>query len=154
MILGKAGQNVVHVPFNGGPPSFNALAGGQIDLLVLPAGFAPGLKNEGKIKVFAVTSTERFSRMDDIPTLREQGYNMELAQVLGFTAPRNTPRAVVELLHAEINGILKQPDVQSAVKARNAEVFMLSRDEYASYLRSELARWGEVIQRANIKIDK
>jgi len=92
--------------------------------------------------------------MDDIPTLREQGYNMELAQVLGFTAPRNTPRAVVELLHAEINDILKRPDAQSALTARNAEVFRLSRDEYASFLRAELARWGEVIQRANIRIDK
>lgn len=154
MILGKADLNILHVPFNGGPPAFSALVGSQIDLLVLPGGFAPGLRNEGKIKVFAVTTADRFALMADVPTLKEQGYDLELAQVLGFMAPTNTPSAVVELLHAEINNVLKQPEVQSALKARNAEVFALSRDGYTAFLRSELARWGEVIQRANIRIDK
>jgi tripartite-type tricarboxylate transporter receptor subunit TctC len=92
--------------------------------------------------------------MADVPTLKEQGHDVELAQVIGFMAPANTSKAIVDLLHAKINEILAQPDVQSALKARNAEVMLLSREEHASFLRAELARWGEVIRRADIKIDK
>ncbi len=154
MIVGNLGLNILHVPFNGGPPAYSALIGGQIDLIVLPIGMAPGLRSEGKIRVFAVTTANRFPPMGDVPTLKEQGYDVELAQVIGFMAPANTSSAIVELLHAKINDILVQPEVQSALKARNAEVMMLSRDEYLSFLRSELARWGEVIRRANIRLDK
>lgn len=154
MIIGKAGLNVLHVPFNGGPPAYSALVGGQIDMIVLPAGMAPGLRSEGKIKVFAVTTANRFWGMADVPTLKEQGHDVELAQVIGFMAPANTSRTIVDLLHAKINEILGQSDVQATLKARNAEGMLLSREQYAAFLRSELARWGEVIQRANIKIDK
>ena len=79
---------------------------------------------------------------------------MELAQVIGFWAPVNTPKAIVDLLHAKINEIVAQSDVQATLKARNAEAMLLSREAYAAFLRSELARWGEVIRRADIKIDK
>ncbi len=115
---------------------------------------APGLRSDGKIKVFAVTTANRFWGMTDVPTLKEQGHDVALAQVIGFMAPANTSRAIVDLLHARINEILAQSDVQATLKARNAEVMLLSREEYASFLRAELARWGDVIQRANIRIDK
>lgn len=153
LILGAAGRDVIHVPFNGGPPAYNALAGGHVDLMVLPVGFAPGFRSEGKIRIFAVTSAARLPRLEDVPTLKELGYDIEAAQVIGLLAPRGTPAVVLDLLNAEINAILRQPEAQAALTSRNAEAFVQSREQYASYLRSESERWGEVVRRANIKVD-
>ncbi len=152
MIVEEAGLKILHVPFNGGPPAFNALMAGQIDFMILPAGAADPLKKGGKIKIFGVTTGHRFAMMEDVPTLKEQGYNVDVANTFGFLAPAKTPPAVIQRLYTEISEIIKRPDVQSALKAQGTEVFTLTQQEYARTLVSELARWGEVIKRAGIKI--
>ena len=152
MIVGEAGLKILHVPFNGGPPAFNALMAGQIDFMIMPAGAADPLRKGGKIKIFGVTTANRFSLIDDVPTLKEQGYNVDVANTFGFLAPAKTSPAVVQRLHTEINDVIKRPDVQSALKAQGTEIFTLLQQEYSRYLSSELTRWGQVIQRANIKV--
>jgi tripartite-type tricarboxylate transporter receptor subunit TctC len=154
MIVGAAGLKILHVPFNGGPPAFNALMAGQIDFMILPAGAAEPLRKGGKVKIFGVTTPTRFSLIEDVPTLKEQGYDVDVANIFGFLAPVGTPPAVVRKLHAEIDEILKRADVQSLLKAQGTEVFTLSQEDYARFLVSELRRWGEVIKRANIKIEQ
>lgn len=152
MIVGEAGLKILHVPFNGGPPAFNALAAGQIDFMILPAGAAEPLRKGGKIKIFGVTTTSRFALIEDVPTLKEQGYNVDVANTFGFLAPAKTPIPVLQKLHTEINQTIKQADIQAALKAQGTEAFTLSQQEYARFLASELKRWGEVIDRANIRI--
>lgn len=154
MLVGQAGLKILHVPYNGGPPAFNALMAGQIDLMILPAGTATPLKNGGKIKVFGVTTRNRFPLMEDIPTLKEQGYDLDASNTYGFVVPAKTPLPIVQKLHAEINDLLKQPNVRAALQALGLEVFTLSQQEYARYLQTELSRWGDVIRRADIKMDK
>ncbi len=154
MIAEKVGlPGMLHVPYNGGPKAFNAVAAGEVDLLVLPNGLAPGLRNAGKIKVFAVTASRRMAGMEDVPTLKEQGYDVELAQSLGFMAPAGTPQAVIDRLATAVNAVLKKPAIQSALTSRNVDVFMGSREDYAVYLRTELKRWGDVIRRSGIKAE-
>ncbi len=155
MIARKLGVKLFHVPYNGGPPSFNALIAGQIDLLVLPAGLAPSLRDAGKIKVFGALSEKRLPKMQDLPTMKEQGYDLQLAQVIGFLAPAKTPPATIEKLNADINEVLKRPDVRSSLAAKNVDVLMGSQQEYASYLKTELLRWGEVVlERTDLKLNK
>lgn len=153
MLAGNADLKMLHVPFQGGPPAFTALMGGQIDLMLIPAPAAIPLRNSGKIKVFGVTSPERFSLMDDVPTMKEQGYDMDATNTFGFVAPAKTPTAILQKLNLEINEVLKRPDVQAAMKAQGVEIFALSQQQYSKYLETELERWGVVIRRAKIKLE-
>lgn len=152
MIVAEAGLNILHVPFNGGPPAFNALMAGQIDFMILPAGAAEPLRKAGKIKIFGVTTAKRFSLVEDVPTLKEEGYGVDVANTFGFLAPAKTPETVIRRLYAAISEALALPEVKSALKAQGTEVFTLSQQDYARFLASELERWGQVIKRANIHI--
>jgi tripartite-type tricarboxylate transporter receptor subunit TctC len=154
MIIGQSGLKILHVPYNGGPPAYQALAAGQIDLMIMPAGLAAPLKSGGKIRILGVATGERYSLMPETLTLKEQGYDMEIVNPFGILAPAKTPPAVLRRLEAEIGDILKRPDVQSTFKAQGMETFFLSQKEYSEYLRTEFSRWGNVVRRANIKIDK
>lgn len=154
MVIDQSGINILHVPYNGGPPTFTAIMGGQIDFMLIPSPAAIPFRRGGKIKVFGVTSPERFSLMADVPTMKEQGYDIDATNTFGFVAPAKTPVAILDKLHYEINEILKMPEVQNIMKAQGAEVFTMSRQEYAKYLVRESERWGAVIRKANIRVQK
>ncbi len=152
MLNGKAGLKLLHVPFNGGPQAFNGLIAGQVDLMILPTVAAKPLKDSGRIKVLAVASAERSPLMPDVPTLKESGLDVEVPNTLGIVAPAKTPPAVLKRLNDEITRVLAQPEVQATLKNLGAEIFVLDRDKFGSYADQERAAWGEVITRANIKL--
>jgi len=152
MIVAETGLSILHVPFNGGPPAFNALMAGQIDFMILPAGAAEPLRKGGKIKIFGVTTSQRFSLVEDVPTLKEQGYGVDVANTFGFVVPAKTPNAAILRLHSAVNETLALPEVKAALKAQGTEVFALSQQDYSRFLASELERWGHVIRSAKIQI--
>lgn len=152
MVMQQRSLKMLHVPFNGGPPAYNALAADQIDLMILPLANAAPLAKGDKIKVFGITTPDRFSMFPDVRTMKEQGVDIDVANPVGFFAPAKTPVSVVRKLHAEINEVMKLPETRAALRAQGMEVFTLSQKEYADFLRTEYERWGKVIRRANIKI--
>lgn len=152
MLNNKAGLKLLHVPFNGGPAAFNGLITGQVDLMILPTGLANPLKEGGRIKVLAVAASERSSLMPDVPTLKESGLDVEVPNTLGIVAPAKTPPAVLQRLNEALVRVLDQPQVQATLKNLGAEVFMRNRDDFGAYLSQERESWGEVIVRANIKL--
>lgn len=152
MVMQQRSLKMLHVPFNGGPPAYNALAADQIDLMILPMANAAPLAKGEKIKIFGITTPDRFSMFPNLPTMKEQGVDIDIANTVGFFAPSKTPMSVVRKLHAEINEVMKLPATQAALTAQGMEIFALSQKEYADFLRTEYERWGEVIRRANIKI--
>lgn len=153
MVVAQTGINILHVPYTGGPPAFTAIMGGQIDFMLIPSPAAIPFRKSGKIKVFGVTSPNRFSLMEDVPTMKEQGYDVDATNTFGFVAPAKTPPAILDKLHFEINEVLKRPDVQAVMKAQGTEIFTMSRQEYAKYLVTEFDRWGTVIRGAKIKVE-
>lgn len=152
LIVGQAGLKIRHVPFNGGPPAYLGLAAGQTDVMIMPISNATSFVTGGKIKIFGITAPDRFSLMKDIPTMKEQGYDVDIRNHVGIVAPSKTPPAVVQKLHVAINEVLALPDVQSALRMQGMEPFTLSQQEYSNYLRTELTRWGQIIRGANINI--
>jgi tripartite-type tricarboxylate transporter receptor subunit TctC len=153
MLDGQAAVSMLHVPYNGGPPAFNAIMGGQIDLLILPVGNAAEMRKGGKIKILAVTTSNRIDLMPEVPTLKEQGYDVEIVNHFGFMAPAKTPAKIVQKLNTEISAVLQMPSVRAALKAQGAEPFILSPEDYATFLGAERKRWGDAARRAKITID-
>jgi tripartite-type tricarboxylate transporter receptor subunit TctC len=149
-----AGLEILHVPFQGQAPAITSLLGGQTDLQMLPAGSAAPLRKGGKLKVFAVSTRTRFFDMPDVPTLAEEGFDMNFANWFGLVAPAGTPAAVVQRLAAESAAALKSADTQAALKKLGLDIFPATPPaEFQKFLEAEMTRWGGVIRGAGIKAE-
>lgn len=154
IIVGQSDLKVLHVPFVGGPPAFNSLMAGQVDVMLIPAQTTVSLKDSGKLKIYAVAAEKRVSYLPNIPTLKEQGHDVSAALTYGLLVPAKTPQPVVAKLHTEIVEVVKRPEVRAALEAQGALVYTLSSQDYAQELLRERTRFGEIVKRANIRLDK
>ena len=102
----------VHVPFQGGAPAITATLGNHVDALVLTLPPVTPHIRSGALRGLGVASDKRNSAIPDVPTYGEMGYpNVYSGSWVGFFAPAKTPDAVVEKLNAEINAVMKEPDL-------------------------------------------
>ena len=148
-----AGTRLLHVPFQGQAPALTSLIAGQTDFQMLPAGSATELRKAGKVKVYAVSTKNRFFDMPDVPTLTEAGYSsMNFANWFGIVAPANTPGVVAHRLETEMTQLIKSSDALMAFQRIGLDVFPLTNaTEFQRFIESEHSRWGVVIRNAKIQ---
>ena len=147
-----AQADIVHVPFQGQAPALTSLMGGQTDLQVLPAGSAAPLRKAGKIKVYAVTTQERFFDMPDVPALREEGFEMNFANWFGLVAPAATPAPAAQRLADETAAALRSADTQAGLRKLGLDAYPSgSPAQFQEFIDSEAGRWGALIRAANLK---
>ena len=152
---GIAGLDILHVPFQGQAPAITSLLGSHTDLQMLPAGSAVGLRRAGKIKVFAVSTRDRFFDLPDVPTLREEGYaSMNFANWFGIVAPADVPAAVAQRLAGDIAAVLQSEQTQAQLRKLGLEIHPpMSPADFQAFLAAERTRWGDVIRAAGIKAE-
>ena len=102
----------MHVPFNGSPPAVTATIQGETQMMFAVMQPLQAQIQAGKLRALAVTTAKRFPLLPDLPTIAESGYpGFEALAWNGVLVPAGTPKPVIARLNAEINAILKQPDV-------------------------------------------
>jgi tripartite-type tricarboxylate transporter receptor subunit TctC len=154
MIKSQAGIDVLHVPFQGEAPAVTALLGGQVDFMVMPAARADQLGKEGKVKILAVTTGERFALIKDVPTLVEQGYKVDVANWFGVVAPAKTPPEAVQKLSDEINAMLRGKEFPEALRKLGVDAHpIMTAAQYQKFIETEGSRWGAVIKTAKIRLE-
>lgn len=154
LLLRSLDIDAVHVPYRGSAPAMTDLVGGQVQLMTNTLNDSLGFVREGKLRALAVTSSARSDQLPDVPTVAETvapGFSMGAWQ--GVVVPAGTPAPVVEKLNAEIRRALQSPEMQKQLKAQGAQTLGSTPEEYAAYIKSEIARWGEVVKAANVKLD-
>ncbi len=147
-----AGIDIVHVPYKGTGPNL-------IDLLAArtqatSAGTPPLMPHvkAGKLRVIAVGSPQRLSVLPDVGTVAEQGYpGFETTQWYGLNAPGKTPAAIIKRLADEAAKAARHPSVAERFAVDDAEGIGSTPQEYAAFIASEQARWGDVVRKAGIK---
>jgi tripartite-type tricarboxylate transporter receptor subunit TctC len=138
--------DAVQVPFQGGAPALNALAGSHIEILgaTLPP-FVPLLK-AGTLRGLAVSSEKRMAALPDVPTYQESGFRGFVATSwVGVFAPAKTSDAIVNKLNATINDVLKMPDVQERMKTIAFEPRSGDVADANKYFKAEIANWGNMV---------
>ncbi len=148
-----AGIRMQHIPYKGDAPSLADLIGGQIQV-ALPTTVA-GLPfvTSGKLRAIGVTGAKRLDNMPDLPTVAETLRGFEAVSWGGVMVPAGTPKPVVARLNADINRILKMPDVADKLKALGAVIVGSSPEEFDTYVKDEIAKWGKVARENNIALD-
>ncbi len=149
-----AGIDVVHVPYKGTGPQLQDLIGGRLDASSagLPALMAQ-IKS-GKLRPIAVGTPQRVPVLPDVPTVAELGYkDFETSQWYGIMAPKGTPKEIVARLNSEINKALASSAVTQRFAEDNAASGVGTPEDFAVFIGKEQARWKEVVERGNIRIE-
>jgi tripartite-type tricarboxylate transporter receptor subunit TctC len=110
------------------------------------------LVEAGKLKLLGVASSSRRAALPDVPTIAEALPGFEAVAWFAIVAPPSTPKDIVELVNADVNEALRQPELQAHLKKLSAEVFGGSVEKTSRYMDQEVERWRAVIKAANIEI--
>jgi tripartite-type tricarboxylate transporter receptor subunit TctC len=140
------------VPYSGGGPAGTALAVGEVQVVFNPIPDLIALTRTGRVRPVAIASAHRSPLLPEVPTMAEQGVkNFEVGNWAGMVAPAGVPPAIVKQLSAEINRILKLPDIREKLAAQGFEAGGGSPEEFKKFLNSEIERWGKVVTAMGIK---
>lgn len=150
---GMAGIKMRHVPYKGDTPAMTDVMSGQVDVMFPTAVAAMSQVKSGRLRAIGATSSKRIPSLPDVPTVAETVPGFEAVSWGGVMAPAGTPPAVIRTLNGEINRILKMPDVAEKLQGLGAEIVGSTPDEFAAYLRAEIAKWGKVARENNVKLD-
>jgi tripartite-type tricarboxylate transporter receptor subunit TctC len=149
-----AGIDAVHVPFNGSPPAVTATIQGETQMIFAVMQPLQAQIQAGKLRALAVTTAKRFPLLPDYPTIAESGYpGFEALAWNGVLVPAGTPKAIIARLNAEINAVLKEPDVVQKLHALGFDLIGGTPDEFGALIKGESDKWAPVIKKLGLKID-
>lgn len=152
LLSSMANIKLIHVPYKGSGPSMVDLVAGhvQMQLSSLPA--AIPYVHAGRLRMIAQTGTQRSAAARETPTMIESGVpGFVVSSGFGMFAPANTPRAVIERVHAALVKALNDPAVKDNLGKQGADVVASTPDEYDQFNRAEIAKWIKVVAQAGIK---
>jgi tripartite-type tricarboxylate transporter receptor subunit TctC len=147
------GVKMVHIPYKGAAPATTDLLAGQVSLMfnnMLSA--MPHVKG-GRLRAVAVTSAKRSHAVPDLPTIAETVPGYEASGWYGALAPAATTRDLIAKLNAEMNRVMRLPEVAQRLAGDGVEAVGATPEQFAAYLRQEIAKWGKVVKLSGAKID-
>jgi tripartite-type tricarboxylate transporter receptor subunit TctC len=149
-----AGFKLTHVPYKGTGQALTDLLGGHVAMIwgTIPP-IMPHLKS-GRLTGLAVSTASRTKALPDVPTIPESGYpGYEVASWFGLLAPAGTPREIVTRLSQEAIKALGSPDLNSKLAGEGAEPVGNSPEVFASFIRTEIGKYGKLIKAAGMKLE-
>jgi tripartite-type tricarboxylate transporter receptor subunit TctC len=144
------GVPLTHIPYKGTPPAMVDVSAGQVTFMFDQMTAALPLLQAGKLKLLAVTSGKHISLAPNTPTMAEAGVpGFEMSSWQAVYAPKGTPKAIVNRLHAEIAKALKMPDVQAKLGGQlGMELVGGSPEELQALMAKEIPRWGALVKKS------
>ncbi|OGA48815.1 MAG: hypothetical protein A3F74_21200 [Betaproteobacteria bacterium RIFCSPLOWO2_12_FULL_62_58] len=150
----QAGTKITHVAYKGGGPAIVDLLAGNIQMIFATAASSIGHIKAGKIRALAVTTAKRSSLVPELPTIAEAGLpGFEANNWNGVLVPANTPRPIINRLNKEFAAALNLPDIKEFLFKQGLEAAAGTPEEFAAYMKSEMAKWAKVIKAAGIKVN-
>jgi tripartite-type tricarboxylate transporter receptor subunit TctC len=149
------GTSAVHVPYKGSSQAHADLITGRVQIMLDTTSSAMPQIKAGKLRPLAVTTPRRSAELPSVPTLAEAGYpGFEMSTWYGLFVTGGTPKPIVDRLAAELDQILKLPDVQARLRGLGGEPGAISVERFAEMNRAEYERMGKMIRDNNIKAEE
>jgi tripartite-type tricarboxylate transporter receptor subunit TctC len=150
----QAGIDVAHVPYKGGGPSVIALLGGEVDAVLNDLSVVLPHVKSGRGTALAVAHTSRLAPLPDVPTFAEGGYPGVVASTwFGVAVPAGTPASIRKQLAEAQRQVLNNADYRERLATLAMEPLILSPEQTAAFLKSEIAKWQKIADVAGIRID-
>ena len=149
----RAGIFAVHIPYNGGNPAQLALLSGQVDFNFDNLATASANIKSGRIKALAVTSAQRSPALPDIATVSETLDGFAVDTWWGLVAPAGTPKDLITRLNNAFVAALGSAEVRARFAALMAEPVPGSPEQFALFMKSELAKYEQVVKASGARVD-
>jgi tripartite-type tricarboxylate transporter receptor subunit TctC len=154
MFNAATGSKLDHIPYRGAAPAMQDLMSGQISMVFTSLPSVASAIRSGTLRGIAVTSAQRSQSFPQIPTIAEAGYkDFDVSPWFGLFAPAKTPPAIVRRMNQDIQDILKNREVVEKFQGQGADPFITQPAEFAAILKSDLAKWSEVVKASGAQID-
>jgi tripartite-type tricarboxylate transporter receptor subunit TctC len=149
-----AAIDIVHVPYKGGAAAVTDLLSGQITMYFGTTPSTMPLVRAGRLRGLAVTTAKRTAAAPELPTMAETALpGFEQSAWHGIFAPAGTPAAVVSKLNADLNALLKAPEVVQRFASQGIEVTGGTPAEFAAFIKQDLAKYQKLVATAGIKVE-
>ncbi len=154
LFLAETGVQATHIPFNGSPPAAMAVAQGEADATFMVAPALLAHVRSGKVRLLAVSSSQRPDSLKDLPTLAQAGApGVESLAWNGLFAPAGTPDSVQQRINADVNAALQDAGIKAAMDAQGLTVVGGSVADFKRVVEADTQRWGAIITRLGLKLD-
>lgn len=150
----RAGIAMTHISYKGSGPALTDVMAGFVEVMFENLPSALPFINAGKLKVLAVTGKDRSPVLKTVPTLAESGFpGFDMVSWQALVAPANTPKPVIDKLNAEVVRVLRTPEMKEKMIGLGTEVVANTPEQFAQYLREEMAKWAKIVKDAGIKLE-
>ena len=154
MLTSALGVEAAHVPYKGDAPAMTDLVAARVQFMFNNPLSAINFSKQGKVRVLAVTGSQRVSGLPDTPTMGEAGLpGFELVGWFSIFAPAGVPRPIAEKLHTELAQAIRSPDITEFLTQQGLLPDTMSLDAFTRQVKSDYAAWGKVIKAHNIRMD-
>jgi tripartite-type tricarboxylate transporter receptor subunit TctC len=151
LFASQAGVQLTHVPYKGATQAAVGVAGHEVQVAFQGIATVSSLIKAGKLRLIAVTTPKRLPQFPEVPTVSESGLSgFEFNSWFAMMAPAGTPKPIVEKLHAEISKALADPSIKEQLFGLGLSPRGTTPDQLAADLRTQFAKYGNLIRQANI----
>jgi tripartite-type tricarboxylate transporter receptor subunit TctC len=154
-IAHQGGVELMHVPYKSGPQVLTDVAGGTVDLAVLPVALVQGMVRENKVRAYGVTSRQRSDVLPGVPALAEtkELAGLDVESWMGLLAPAGTDATIVAKLSREVAAVLAEPEIVKQLAAGGMKPMLMAPADFAAYLARERRALAGIVSAAGIKIE-
>jgi tripartite-type tricarboxylate transporter receptor subunit TctC len=148
------GINWKYVPYKGGAAAIKGVVANESNVIINGALATQPFVTNQQLRGLAVSGTKRLGALKDVPNFKELGLPaVESGTWQGIVTTAGTPAPVIARLNSEIRKILAMPDVLQKIEAQGGEVRAGSPEEFAAWMKANIASWGAVVREAGIKLE-
>jgi tripartite-type tricarboxylate transporter receptor subunit TctC len=151
LLNAKANIRTVHVPYRGSSPAYADLIGGRVQFMFDALAIGQPHIESGRVRALATTGPSRMAALPNVPAAKETVPDFEVVNWYGMMVRAGTPAGAIQRLQQEVADALRQPDVAARAAQLGLDPVGSSADDFASFQRAEIAKWGGVIRAADIK---
>ena len=145
---------MVHIPSRGVAPAFTDLIGGQTQAMFPGLAAAVPHIRSGRVRPLAVTGLTRHPQFKDLPTLDESGFKgFDAQQWYGVVGPAGMPAPIVKQLNESLATVLRAPDLREKLAVEAIEPLVMSPEQFAAFIRTDIARWAKLAKERKIELD-
>jgi tripartite-type tricarboxylate transporter receptor subunit TctC len=145
--------DIVHVPYKGNSPAITDLVGGQTQMIFATMPTVLPMVKAGRLRAIAVIGPQRSPALPDTPAVAESLPGFEVSNWIGLFAPAGTTPEIVARLNAEVQKIMRSPEIEKRLEAEGAKFIPTTPQSFAAFQRAEAEKWARAIRDANIKVE-